>query len=335
MAKKILVTGASGYIGSHTCVELLNSGYDVVAIDNLSNSSELSLDRVEQITGKKLKFIEADVLTKIQLRNIDAVIHFAGLKSVSESVRNPELYYLNNVAGTANLICRMKDAGVNKILFSSSATVYGIPQVLPITEDASLSTENPYGKSKLMAEEIIREVCEADDNFKAGILRYFNPVGAHSSGLIGEDPRGVPANLVPYVCQVALGKFPVVKVFGTDYHTPDGTGIRDYIHVVDLAKAHVSALNFMFKSDENFTVNLGTGRAHSVLEIIKAFEEVTGKSIQTSFVSRRKGDVAACYADPSLAETLLGWKAEKTLSDMVNDHWRWQSLNPNGYSRLE
>jgi len=337
--KTILVTGASGYIGSHTCVELLMAGYDVVAIDNLCNSSQESLSRVERITGKTVPFLKIDVRDRQALdellRNhtVDAVIHFAGLKAVGESVEQPLRYFENNVSGTVTLLQALSDAGVKRFVFSSSATVYGDPESVPIRETACLSVTNPYGRSKLMIEQVLNDLRISDSTWAIGILRYFNPVGAHSSGLIGEDPRGVPNNLMPYVAQVAVGRRERLSVFGNDYPTPDGTGVRDYIHVTDLAKGHVDALTHLFASNESFTVNLGTGKGYSVLEIVKAFEQASGKPVPFEITARRAGDIATCFADPELARKLLGWQAKLELHDMCADHWRWQSMNPEGYGK--
>jgi UDP-glucose 4-epimerase len=338
--KQILVTGASGYIGSHTCIELLQSDYHVIAVDNLSNSSRESLLRVEKITGKSIPFYEADVRNEANLQDIlcnhriDAVIHFAGLKAVGESVEKPLLYFEHNVAGSVTLLQTMSDANVKKIVFSSSATVYGDPESVPIDESAKLAPTNPYGRSKLMVEEVINDLVRSDSEWRAGILRYFNPVGAHESGMIGEDPRGTPNNLMPFVAQVAVGMRPRLSVFGNDYPTPDGTGVRDYIHVVDLARGHVAALRRLFGHEGAFTVNLGTGCGNSVLEAIRAFEKASERKIPYEIVSRRLGDVASCYASPAAARELLGWQAEKHLNDMCNDLWRWQSMNPQGYKSV-
>lgn len=341
MAKKnILVTGASGYIGSHTCVELLQSDYSVIAVDNLCNSSKESLRRVEQITCRSIPFYEADVRDRTALdsilakERIDACIHFAGLKAVGESVTLPLTYFENNVAGSVTLLQALGDAGIKRFVFSSSATVYGDPQTVPIDESAPLSATNPYGRSKLMVEEIINDLARSDKTWSAGILRYFNPVGAHQSGLIGEDPRGIPNNLMPYVAQVAIGRREKLSVFGNDYPTPDGTGVRDYIHVVDLARGHVAALNRLFSKDGLFTVNLGTGQGYSVLDAVRTFEQASERSVPYEIASRRPGDVASCYASPIAARELLNWRAEKTLKDMCVDLWRWQSMNPNGYESV-
>lgn len=345
--RKILVTGGAGYIGSHTCVELLASGYEVVVVDNLINSHEESLNRVEQITGKKLDFIPIDIRNRSALEKVfldhdfQSVIHFAGLKAVGESCEQPLNYYQNNVYGTLVLTEVMAAAGIRDFVFSSSATVYGDPQTVPITEEFPLSATNPYGRSKLMVEEILRDLSASDklsnneNPWKIALLRYFNPVGAHQSGLIGEDPNGIPNNLMPYISQVAVGKLQQLSVFGDDYHTPDGTGVRDYIHVVDLAKGHLKALqalqNDKFSQGGCVAYNLGTGNGYSVLEMVKAFSEVTGKKIEYRIVARRPGDVAQCFADPEKAQRELDWNTEKTLQDMVSDTWRWQEQNPTGF----
>lgn len=336
----ILVTGGAGFIGSHACVELLQSGHEVVVIDNLYNSKETALRRVEKITGKSITFYKGDVqdaelLKKIfQAHKIDVVIHFAGLKAVGESVEKPLMYYKNNIGGVVTLCQAMQEAGVRSIIFSSSATVYGVPKTVPITEDFPLSVTNPYGRTKLMTEEILQDLFTADNRWSVVLLRYFNPIGAHESGLIGEYPKGIPNNLTPYIGQVATGKLKELKVFGNDYPTPDGTGVRDYIHVVDLAKGHVCALK---KADEPgvHIYNLGTGVGYSVLQIVAAFEKACGKKIPYSIVPRRAGDVAENYADPSKALHELGWKAEKGIDDMCRDLWNWQSHNPDGYPEEE
>ena len=334
----ILVTGGAGYIGSHTVVELLNAGKEVVVLDNLCNASPKSLDRVKQITGKSVKFYEGDVLDRDLLQKIFAensihsVIHFAGLKAVGESVQKPAEYYMNNVTGSLVLLQEMKKAGVWNFVFSSSATVYGDPEIIPITENCKVGgTTNPYGTSKFMVEQILRDIAKAEPKFSMTILRYFNPVGAHESGLIGEDPNGIPNNLLPYVAQVAVGKLQSVGVFGNDYDTPDGTGVRDYIHVVDLARGHVAALQHM-KAGAN-VYNLGTGSGTSVLEIIKAFSKACGRDLSYEIKPRRAGDIAACYADCSKAERELGWRAELSIEQACADSWRWQSQNPNGFSK--
>ncbi len=334
---RILVTGGAGYIGSHTTVELIDAGHDVVVIDNLSNSKKLAIDRLEQITGRKIPFYEADVRDAKALsdifdtHHIDAVIHFAALKAVGESVAKPIEYYTNNLVSTLTLLNVMRDKGCKNIVFSSSATVYGDPATVPITEDFPLSTTNPSGATTLMIEDMLRDVAKADASWNIAILRYFNPVGAHKSGLIGEDPAGIPNNLTPYITQVAMGKREILSVFGNDYPTPDGTGVRDYIHVVDLAKGHVKALEKLAQNPGIVTVNLGTGRGYSVLELHAAFEKVCGKPIPYKIAPRRPGDIAICYADPTKAYEVLGWKAEKAVDEMCEDSWRWQSMNPNGY----
>jgi UDP-glucose 4-epimerase len=332
-----MVTGGAGYIGSHTCVELLDAGMDVVVVDNLSNSKAVALDRAREIAGRDLSFIQADLRDRAALdavfaaHPIDAVIHFAGLKAVGESVQKPLEYYDNNIAGTLSLCESMRDAGVRNIVFSSSATVYGDPASVPIREDFPLSATNPYGRSKLFIEEILRDLNLADPAWNVVLLRYFNPVGAHASGRIGEDPNGIPNNLMPFVAQVAVGKLPRLRVFGNDYPTPDGTGVRDYIHVVDLARGHVAALRRIQDAPGAVVYNLGTGRGYSVLEMVAAFERASGRPIPYEIVDRRAGDIAACYADPALARDELGWEAELGIDAMVSDAWRWQSENPNGY----
>jgi UDP-glucose 4-epimerase len=337
--KTILVTGGAGYIGSHTCVELLAHGYEVVVVDNLSNSSEVALARVQAIAGRPLAFHRADVRDPAGLEQvfaahpIDAVIHFAGLKAVGESVTQPLRYYDNNVHGTLVLCEAMAKVGVKALVFSSSATVYGDPASVPIREDFPTSATNPYGRSKLMVEEILADLHKAEPDWSIARLRYFNPVGAHESGLIGEDPNGIPNNLLPYVSQVAVGKLECLSVFGNDYATPDGTGVRDYIHVMDLAAGHVKALQRLErKPRELLTVNLGTGRGYSVLEMVHAFEQASERKVRYRITARRPGDIGTCYADPSLAETELGWKARRGLEEMCRDAWRWQSQNPDGYS---
>lgn len=335
--KTILVTGASGYIGSHTCVELIGAGYSVVALDNLCNSSPEALRRVEKITGCVIPFYEADVRDRLALtallrtHRIDAAIHFAGLKAVGESVDQPLSYFENNVGGTITLLQALSDAGVKRFLFSSSATVYGDPEAVPIKETARLTTTNPYGRSKLMVEQVLEDLGRSDDSWAIGTLRYFNPAGAHPSGLIGEDPRGTPNNLVPYIAQVAVGRRERLSVFGNDYPTPDGTGVRDYIHVVDLAHGHVAALAELFRSGRGFTLNLGTGRGYSVLEMVRTFEQASGRPVPYRIVDRRPGDIAVCYADPMRAREVLDWQARKGLQEMCADHWRWQSMNPAGF----
>lgn len=335
---RILVTGGAGYIGSHTCVELLNQGHEVVVVDNLSNSSEESLNRVETITGKKPVFYRVDLLDRDGLEavfareTVDAVIHFAGLKAVGESVAKPLEYYHNNITGTLILCDVMRNHGVKKIIFSSSATVYGDPAFVPITEECPKGEiTNPYGQTKSMLEQILTDLHTADPEWSVILLRYFNPVGAHKSGMIGEDPAGIPNNLTPYITQVAVGKLKEVGVFGDDYDTPDGTGVRDYIHVVDLAVGHVKALAKLVEDNQVHIYNLGTGHGYSVLDMIKAFSKASGKEIPYAIKPRRPGDIAACYADPALAKKELGWEAERGLAQMCEDGWRWQSNNPNGY----
>jgi len=334
----ILVTGGAGYIGSHTVRQLLDNDQDVVVVDNLSNSSRESLSRVSVICDKPVTFVKADMLSVDAIErvfvehNISAVIHFAGLKAVGESVEQPIRYYRNNVEGTLNLLRVMGEQDVHKLVFSSSATVYGDPEAMPILESFPTGCTNPYGWSKLMIEQILRDLSKSDVRWSIGILRYFNPVGAHDSGLIGEDPNGIPNNLMPFISQVAVGKRDRLKVFGGDYPTPDGTGVRDYIHVEDLARGHLKTLAKINAEHGCFTYNLGTGKGVSVLEMIKAFEAVTGQSIPYEIVARRAGDIAECWADSSLAQQELGWKVEKTLEDMVQDAWRWQEKNPEGYT---
>jgi UDP-glucose 4-epimerase len=334
---KVLVTGGAGYIGSHTCVELLQEGYEVVVFDNFSNSHPEALRRVEQIAGRKLSVVEGDIRDQSAIETVmrqyqcRAVIHFAGLKAVGESVEKPLIYYENNVVGTHCLLMAMQNFGIDTLVFSSSATVYGDPQFLPLTEDHPLSATNPYGRSKLIIEDMLRDVWHANSNWRIAILRYFNPVGAHESGLIGEDPRGIPNNLMPYVAQVAVGRREYLNVWGNDYPTPDGTGVRDYIHVVDLAKGHLAALA-QIDSLQCTAVNLGTGVGYSVLDVLEVFEIVCCQSIPYQLSPRRPGDVAACYADPGLAAQILGWKAERDLSIMCEDHWRWQKQNPKGFA---
>ena len=338
---KVLVTGGAGYIGSHTCVSLLESGYEVVIVDNLVNSKQEAVRRVEEIAGKKVAFYEKDVCDKQAMEeifnkeNIGAVIHFAGLKAVGESVRLPLRYYQNNLTSTLVLLEVMKEHWVHNLDFSSSATVYGDPATVPITEEFPLSTTNPYGSTKLMIEMILKDIAKADPEFNPILLRYFNPIGAHESGRIGEDPNGIPNNLVPYITQVAIGKLEKLRVFGDDYPTPDGTGVRDYIHVVDLAEGHVAALK-LFGEDGKANCglriyNLGTGKGYSVLDMVKAFGKAVGRPIPYEIVARRPGDIPACYADCTKAKKELHWEAKKTLDDMCADSWRWQSQNPNGY----
>ncbi|ATQ78500.1 UDP-glucose 4-epimerase GalE [Massilia violaceinigra] len=329
---KILVTGGLGYIGSHTCVELIAAGHEPIAFDNLSNSQRSVLGRVERITGQPLTFIEGDIRDAAALdaafsaHQIGAVIHFAGLKAVGESVSQPLRYYDNNVAGSLALFHAMQRHGVTSLVFSSSATVYGDPVSVPIREDFALSATNPYGRSKLIIEDMLRDIAKAEPGWRIALLRYFNPVGAHESGLIGEEPNGIPNNLLPYIAQVAEGRREFLSVYGGDYPTPDGTGMRDYIHVVDLAVGHVKTLSKLATGPGIVTYNLGTGRGNSVLEMVRAFEQASGKNVPYQIVARRPGDIAACYADATLAETELGWKAERGVAQMCVDAWRWQSL---------
>lgn len=333
----ILVTGGAGYIGSHTSVELLNVGKDIVIVDNFVNSKPEALNRIKKISGKDFKFYEVDLLNKKELEevfkenNIESVIHFAGLKAVGESVQKPLLYYHNNLTGTFNLLELMQKYNAKKIVFSSSATVYGTPKTVPIKEDFPLSTTNPYGSTKLMIEEILRDIFIADKNWSIVLLRYFNPIGAHESGLIGENPNGIPNNLMPYISQVAAGKLKHLNVFGNDYPTHDGTGVRDYIHVVDLALGHLKAVDKAQKDTGVFTYNLGTGNGYSVLDIVKAFEKASGVKVPYEIAPRRAGDIAECYADPTKAYEELGWKATKGIEEMCVDTWRWQKSNPNGF----
>ena len=335
--KTILVTGGAGNIGSHTTIELIEAGYDVVIVDNLYNSKTEAVRRVEQIVGRKIKFYKADVCDKDAMRkvfkenDVAAVINFAGYKAVGESVQKPVEYYENNIGGMLALIDVMREFNVKNLVFSSSATVYGNPHTVPITEDFPLSTTNPYGSTKLFIEYILKDVAKADPEFNIAILRYFNPIGAHASGLIGEDPNGIPNNLCPYITKVAVGKLKEVHVFGNDYPTKDGTGVRDYIHVVDLAKGHVLAVNKLLTKPGLFIVNLGTGIGYSVLDMIKAFSKALGRDIPYVIDPRRPGDIAECYADPTLAYKLIGFKAEKTLDDMSRDALNWQMKNPDGY----
>ena len=334
---KILVTGGAGYIGSHTCIELLEKGYEVVVVDNLSNSKEESLKRVLELAGRQFTFHKVDLLDRHSLRNvfsrdrIDGVIHFAGLKSVEESVRNPLQYYHNNITGTVILCEVMAEHGVKDIVFSSSATVYGDPASVPIQEDFPLKPVNPYGRTKLMIEEILKDVHISDTSWNVALLRYFNPIGAHASGRIGEDPNDIPNNLMPYIAQVAVGRLKNLRIFGNDYPTPDGTGIRDYIHVMDLAEGHLHALKKLATRPGVVTYNLGTGRGYSVLEMISAFEKASGRKIPYQIVERRPGDIAVCFADPSKANFELGWIARRGIDEMCTDTWKWQSGNPHGY----
>ena len=336
----ILVTGGAGFIGSHTCVELLNAGYEVVVVDNLYNASEKALERVEQITGKKVTFYEADILDRDALNaifdkeQVESVIHFAGYKAVGESVHKPIEYYYNNITGTLILCDVMRKHNVKNIVFSSSATVYGDPAFIPITEECPKGKiTNPYGQTKGMLEQVLTDIFVSDPEWRVVLLRYFNPIGAHKSGLIGEDPKGIPNNLVPYVAQVAIGKLKCLGVFGNDYDTHDGTGVRDYIHVVDLAKGHVAAIQKVEKTDPGVLIyNLGTGKGYSVLDVVHAFEKACGKEIPYEIKPRRAGDIATCYADPTKAKKELGWVAEYGIEEMCEDSWRWQTMNPNGYA---
>jgi len=338
MMNKILVTGGAGYIGSHTCIALLDAGYELIVLDNFSNSKSIALERVQKISGKTLSFYEADVRDRSALRNvfkghaIDGVIHFAGLKAVGESVAKPLNYYDNNFCGTVALCDVMAEFGVRNLVFSSSATVYGDPHAVPITEDFPVgATTNPYGGTKLIVEQLLRDLYKSDSAWRIGVLRYFNPVGAHESGMIGEDPNGIPNNLMPFLAQVAVGRRESLQIFGGDYPTPDGTGVRDYIHVVDLAHGHVAALNYLAKNDGLFTVNLGTGNGYSVLDMVRSFQKAIGRDIPYQIVERRAGDIACCYADPALAKEMLGWVAQLGIDRMCQDSWRWQSMNPTGY----
>jgi UDP-glucose 4-epimerase len=337
MSQTILVTGGAGYIGSHTCLELLNAGFEVVVVDNLDNSSEESLRRVRELAGRDVVFHKVDVCDRAALlkvfaaRRFDAVIHFAGLKAVGESCKIPLRYYENNIFNTVELLKVMQEHECFNLVFSSSATVYGDPATVPITEDFPLSATNPYGRTKLFIEEIMRDMCAADDRWRCVLLRYFNPIGAHSSGRIGEDPQDIPNNLMPFVMQVAVGMREELGVFGDDYDTPDGTGVRDYIHVVDLALGHVAAIQKMDTFTGCLPINLGTGQGYSVLEMVKAAAKASGKEIAYKVTPRRPGDIATCYADPSLAADLLGWKAGRGIDEMCADHWKWQSDNPRGY----
>lgn len=334
---RVLVTGGAGYIGSHTCVDLLQAGHEVIVVDSLINSREESIRRIEEITGRKLLFYKVDLLDQepleavFQESRIDAVIHFAGLKAVGESVAMPLQYYKNNIIGSLVLFEVMLHHGVRNLVFSSSATVYGDPASLPITEDFPLQASNPYGWGKVMLEQILRDLYQADSRMNIALLRYFNPVGAHPSGRIGEDPMGIPNNLVPYIAQVAVGKLSELQVFGNDYPTPDGTGVRDYIHVMDLASGHMKALEKLDTNPGLVTYNLGTGKGCSVLEMVNAFAEAAEKKIPYRIVDRRPGDIASCYADASKAEKELSWKATRDIHAMCEDTWRWQSMNPNGY----
>ncbi len=335
---KILVTGGAGYIGSHTVILLVEAGYEVVIFDNFCNSSRESIRRVEQITGRKLLTVEGDIRNRDELsavfqeHPIDAVIHFAGLKAVGESVEQPLRYYDNNIYGTIVLCEVMQEHGCKSIIFSSSATVYGDPATTPITEEFPTSATNPYGRSKLFIEEILRDLYTSDPSWKIVLLRYFNPVGAHPSGTIGEDPNGIPNNLMPFITQTAVGKLSCLSVFGNDYGTEDGTGVRDYIHVMDLADGHVKALQKIDGFTEVMTINLGTGTGYSVLDMVKAFEKASGRKVPYRIAPRRAGDIAKCYADPAYAKKILDWEAKKSIDEMCEDSWRWQSSNPNGYN---
>jgi UDP-glucose 4-epimerase len=332
----ILVTGGTGYIGSHTVVELINRGESVLVLDNLCNSSPKVLDRIEAICGKRPAFVQGDIRDKAFLASvfaaheIAAVVHFAGLKAVGESVALPLMYYDNNVVGTQALLAAMAEAGVRRLVFSSSATVYGDPLSVPIREDFPLQATNPYGRTKLMIEDMMRDLAVSDPRWQIALLRYFNPVGAHASGLIGENPNGIPNNLMPFVAQVAVGQRAELSVFGSDYPTPDGTGVRDYIHVVDLAQGHLAALDALARQEGAFAVNLGTGQGYSVLDMVRAFEKASGKKVPYKLVDRRPGDVATCYADPARARELLGWQAVRGIDAMCADTWKWQSMNPQG-----
>lgn len=333
----ILLTGATGYIGSHTWLELLLAGNRVIGLDNFINSSPLALSRIESLAGQKLEFIEGDVCDRTFLETvfkkypIKGVIHFAALKAVGESVAHPLRYYQNNLGGLFTLLEVMQAHDCKNFVFSSSATVYGDPSVVPINESSPVQPTNPYGQTKLMSEQVLRDLEVSDSSWRVAYLRYFNPVGAHESGLIGEDPRGIPNNLTPLVARVAAGRMPELKVYGDDWSTPDGTGVRDYIHVVDLAQAHVKAVEYLLAGRDSLTVNLGTGQGYSVMDVLKAYGDVVGRPIPYQVVDRRPGDIATCYADPSLAEKLLGWKARRNLEQMCADSWRWQSQNPMGY----
>ena len=336
--RTILVTGGAGYIGSHTIVLLIEAGYDVIVLDNFSNASHESVKRVEKIAGQSIRTIEGDLRNKNDIRNvftshkIDSVIHFAGLKAVGESVEKPLDYYENNISGTINLCQVMSEHGCKSIIFSSSATVYGDPATTPILETFPTSATNPYGRSKLFVEEILRDLYISDPAWKIVLLRYFNPVGAHASGNIGEDPKGIPNNLMPFISQTAVGEREFLNIFGDDYDTPDGTGVRDYIHVIDLAKGHVQALDKIETFNEVMTINLGTGKGYSVLDVVHAFEKASNKTVPYKIVPRRAGDIATCYADPSYAKKVLGWEASKDISQMCEDTWRWQTQNPHGYT---
>ena len=335
---RILLSGGTGYIGCHTCLVLAERGHDVVIADNFSNSSTRVLERLRRLTGKPVECHDVDMRDREAMTRLfaakpfDAVVHFAALKAVGESCERPLDYFDNNISGTITLLQVMKQAGVRRLVFSSSATVYGDPETVPVREDARLQVTNPYGRTKLVMEQLIEDLCQADAQFHAANLRYFNPVGAHESGLIGEDPTGIPNNLMPYICQVAVGRREKLQVFGGDYPTIDGTGVRDYIHVMDLARAHADALDFLMREGRSLTVNLGTGRGISVLELLRGFEKASGRDIPYEIVARRPGDVAEVYADPTLANQSLGWHAELDVDAMCRDAWRWQSMNPQGYA---
>lgn len=335
---RILLCGGAGYIGCHTYVELVGRGHEVAIADNFSNSSPRVLQRLEQLTRAPVACHRVDIRDRAAMSRIfaehpfDAVVHFAALKAVGESCERPLDYFENNIGGTITLLQAMKEAGVRRLVFSSSATVYGDPEKVPVSEDARLQVTNPYGRTKLVMEQLIEDLCQSDRDFRAVNLRYFNPVGAHPSGTIGEDPSGIPNNLMPYICQVAVGRREKLQVFGGDYPTVDGTGVRDYIHVMDLARAHADALEYLVREDRSLTVNLGTGRGVSVLELLRGFEQASGRGIPYEIVARRPGDVAEVYADPSLANRLLGWRAELDVDAMCRDAWRWQSMNPRGYA---
>ena len=334
----VLLTGATGFIASHTWLALLAAGFDVIGVDNFSNSSPEVLNRLKTLSGATVDFVQADVCNAGAMealfahRRVDAVVHFAAFKAVGESAARPLAYYANNLGGLINLCQTMQRHDCKRLVFSSSATVYGTPERLPIREDSTLSTTNPYGATKLMGENILRDLLQAEPEWVMALLRYFNPVGAHESGLIGEDPRGTPNNLMPYVAQVAVGRRARLQVFGNDYDTPDGTGVRDYIHVLDLAEGHVAALRYLLDKQESITANLGTGTGYSVLELVRAFERASGRPVPFDIVARRPGDIAACYADPALAKQLLGWQGQRGLDAMCADSWRWQSMNPNGFA---
>jgi len=337
---RILLCGGAGYIGGHTYVVLAQRGHEVVIADNFSNSSPAVLERLQRLTGAPVPFYRVDLRDRAALDALladvgfDAVVHFAALKAVGESCEKPLEYFDNNIGGTIHLLQAMHAHGVRRLVFSSSATVYGDPERVPVDEGARLQVTNPYGRTKLVVEQLIEDLCQANPDFRAANLRYFNPVGAHESGLIGEDPNGIPNNLMPYICQVAVGRRERLSVFGGDYPTPDGTGVRDYIHVMDLARAHADALDYLFRADRSLTVNLGTGRGISVLDLVQAFSHASGRPVPYDIVARRPGDVAEVYADPALAQSLLGWKAEYGVEAMCRDAWRWQSMNPQGYAAV-